>query len=90
MSANASSRVTAVFAGLVLATCITWALGSTSRLTGAGFDVAATLTIVIACAKIFFIGSDFMELRAAPLALRAVCSVWVFVFACAAIGLVVV
>lgn len=90
MSANVSSRVTVVFAGLVLATCITSVLGSTSRLTGAGFHVAATLTIVIACAKIFFIGSDFMELRAAPVVLRTVFFVWVFGFTCAAIGLVVI
>ncbi|MDX1888928.1 cytochrome C oxidase subunit IV family protein [Mycolicibacterium sp. 050158] len=89
MSAHVPSRVTVVFAGLVLATCITWALGSTARLTGAGFDVAATLTIVIAGAKIFFIGTDFMELRAAPVVLRAVFVMWILGFACTAIGLVV-
>ena len=41
-------RVTAVFAGLVLATCITWWLGSVSSLTGGGFGLAASLTILIA------------------------------------------
>jgi hypothetical protein len=82
-------RVNAVFAGLVLATCITWWLGSESSLTGGGFKLAATLTIVIAFAKIFFIGTDFMELRAAPAILRTVFFLWVLVVAAAAIALVV-
>lgn len=89
MNAGVPGRVNAVFAGLVLATCLTWGLGSTSRLTGAGFAVAATLTLVIAFAKIAFIGSDFMELRAAPRVLRTLFFVWVVVVAGAAIGLVV-
>jgi hypothetical protein len=83
-------RVTVAFAGLVVATCITWRLGSESSLTGGGFGLAATLTILIAFAKVFFIGRDFMELRAAPFVLRAVFSLWVGVVAVAAIALVVV
>jgi hypothetical protein len=82
-------RTTAVFAGLILATCITWWLGSESTLTGGGFGVAATLTILIAFAKVFFIGRDFMELRTAPFVLRAVFTLWVGAVAVAAIALVV-
>jgi Prokaryotic Cytochrome C oxidase subunit IV len=83
-------RVTVVFAGLVVATCITWWLGSESSLTGVGFGPAATLTILVAFTKVLFIGRDFMELRAAPFVLRAVFSVWVGVVTVAAIALVVV
>jgi hypothetical protein len=86
----APRRVTVVFAGLVVATCITWWLGSESTLTGGGFRLAATLTILIAFAKVFFIGRDFMELRAAPFVLRSVFSLWVGAVAVAAIALVVV
>jgi len=83
-------RVTAVFAGLVVATCITWWLGSRSSLTGNGLGLAAALTVLIASAKIYFIGRDFMELRSAPSVLRAAFTVWVGVVAVAAIALVVV
>ena len=90
MSATVPDRVTAVFAGLIVATCVTWWLGSESSLTGGGFALAATLTILIAFTKIFFIGTDFMELRAAPTFLRAAFFIWVGVVASAAIALVVV
>jgi hypothetical protein len=83
-------RVTLVFAGLVVATCVTWWLGSESSLTGGGFELSATLTILITFTKIFFIGRDFMELRAAPFALRAVFGLWVGAVAVAAIAMVVV
>jgi hypothetical protein len=87
---NVTVRVNVVFAGLVLATCLTWWLGSGTSLMGGGFEVAATLTIVIAFAKIFFIGMDFMELRAAPTVLKAVFTFWVAAVAVAAIALVVI
>jgi hypothetical protein len=83
-------RVTVVFAGLVVATCITWWLGSVSSLTGGAFGLAATLTILIVFTKIYFIGRDFMELRDAPLVLRSVFTLWVGVVAIAAAALVVV
>jgi hypothetical protein len=82
-------RVTVVFAGLVVATCITWWLGSGSSPAGNGVGLAATLTVLIASAKIYFIGRDFMELRSAPSGLRAAFNVWVGVVAVAAIALVV-
>jgi hypothetical protein len=82
-------RVTVVFAGLVVATCITWWLGSGSSPTGNGVSLAATLTVLIASAKVYFIGRDFMELRSAPSVLRAAFNVWVGVVAVAAIALVV-
>jgi apolipoprotein N-acyltransferase len=83
-------RVTVVFAGLIAATCITWWLGSESGLTGGAFGLAATLTIAIAFAKVLFIGRDFMDLRAAPPALRIAFTVWVGVVTVAAVALVLV
>jgi hypothetical protein len=90
VSAAAPTRVAVVFAGLVVATCITWWLGSETALTGSAFGVAATLTIVIALAKVYFIGRDFMDLRAAPSVLCIAFTVWVGVVATAAVALVVV
>jgi hypothetical protein len=83
-------RVTIVFAGLVVGTCITWWLGSETSLTGGALGVAATLTIVIGFAKVYFIGRDFMDLRAAPPALRTAFAVWVGIVAMAAVALVVI
>jgi hypothetical protein len=83
-------RVTVVFAGLVVATCMTWWLGSRPSPTDNASGLAAVLTILIAFAKIYFIGRDFMELRSAPLGLRAAFNVWVGAVAVAAVALVVV
>ena len=88
MNGTAPRRVTVVFAGLVVATCVTWWLGSGSP-TGSGLGLAATLTVLIASTKIYFIGRDFMELRSAPSILRTAFNVWVVVVAVAAIALVV-
>ena len=90
MSGTMPGRVTAVFAVLVFATCVTWWLGSESSLTAAGFELAATVTLLIAFMKIALIGLDFMELRAAHAILRAAFLVWVGVFAASAIMMVVV
>jgi hypothetical protein len=86
----APHRVTVVFAGLVAATCVAWWLGSESSLTAGGLRVAATLTILIAFAKVYFIGREFMELRCAPTMLRSVFNLWVGIVAVAAVALVVV
>jgi len=85
----APRRVTVVFVGLVVATCITWWLGSGSSPTGGALGLAAMLTVLIAFAKIYFIGRDFMELRSAPSGLRAAFNGWVGAVAVAAIALVV-
>jgi len=90
MNGAVPRRVTVVFVGLVVATCITWWLGSSSSPTGSGLGLAATLTVLIASAKIYFIGRDFMELHSAPSSLRTAFNVWVGAVAVAAIALVVV
>lgn len=90
MNGAVPRRVTVVFAGLVVATCITWWLGSGSSPTRNALGLAVSLTVLIAFAKIYFIGHDFMELRSAPRGLRAAFTVWVGAVAVAAIALVVV
>jgi hypothetical protein len=85
----APRRVTVVFACLVIATCVTWWLGSGHGLSGGTLRFAVAATIVIAFAKIYFIGQDFMELRHAPTALRAAFATWVIVISLAAVGLYV-
>lgn len=90
MNGSVPGRLNVVFAGLIVATCVTWWLGSASTLPRGGFELAATLTVLIAFVKVAFIGADFMELSAAPVILRAVFFTWVAAFAAAAIGMVVV
>ena len=90
MNDVAPHRVTVVFAGLVTATCVAWWLGSESSFTAGGLHLAATLTILIAFAKVYFIGREFMELRCAPTMLRTVFNLWVGIVAVAAVALVVV
>ena len=90
MNGAVPRRVTVVFAGLVVATCITWSLGSRPSPTDNASGLAAVLTILIAFAKIHFIGRDFMELRFAPSVLRAAFNVWVGAVAVTAVALMVV
>ncbi len=90
MNDVAPHRVTVVFAGLVTATCAAWWLGSESSFTAGGLRVAATLTILIAFAKVYFIAGEFMELRCAPTMLRTAFNLWVGIVAVAAVALVVV
>ena len=58
------TRTTAVWLLLTAATVLSWALGAHHGL--------AIAILVIAFVKIRFVGRYFMELRDAPLALRAV------------------
>jgi hypothetical protein len=64
---------------LVLATLISWAVGA-EHSTGSG---VAVLVLAIALIKVRFVGLDFMELRNAPVILRAM-----FEFYCVALFLV--
>lgn len=61
------ARSTAVWLVLVAVTLASWALG-------ADHGVGSTIAVVVlglAVVKVRFVGLDFMELRAAPLILRA-------------------
>ncbi|WP_028933683.1 cytochrome C oxidase subunit IV family protein [Pseudonocardia spinosispora] len=85
------SRATLVWAGLFLATLLTWWLGTDHGLTGAtGRRIATGIVLVVAFAKIRFVGLDFMELRSAPRWLRTVFEGWVALFATATVVLSVI
>ena len=61
------ARSTAVWAILVVATLVSWAVGSEH-----GIGSAIALVVLgVAMIKVRFVGLDFMELRLAPLVLRA-------------------
>ena len=61
------ARYTVVWAGLVGATLVSWAVGSEH---GTG-SLIAVVVLGVAMVKVRFVGLDFMELRHAPLVLRA-------------------
>ncbi|BBX20383.1 hypothetical protein CRI77_03545 [Mycolicibacterium duvalii] len=61
------ARVVVTWLLLVGATVVSWAVGADHG-TGSG---AAVLVLAIAAVKIRLVGLDFMELRGAPLPLRA-------------------
>lgn len=77
-------RITVVWFFLVAATVASWILGVGHEL---GDRSAAISVIVIAFAKVHFVGQYFMELRDAPIALRAVFGVWNIVVGLLLIGL---
>jgi hypothetical protein len=77
-------RISVVWLVLVLATLASWILGVGHGLP-AGYNAVAI--IVIAFAKVHFVGRYFMELRHAPVALTAVFGAWNVAVAALLIGL---
>jgi len=61
------ARSTYVWLGLVIVTLVSWAVGAEH---GVGSAVAI-LVLALALTKVRFVGLDFMELRNAPILLRA-------------------
>ncbi|MEV5839311.1 cytochrome C oxidase subunit IV family protein [Nocardia sp. NPDC052112] len=82
-------RATWVWIGLVAATCVTWWFGVDHPLASISIEFASAGAVAIAFAKAFFIGSEFMELRSAPRALRRAFACWVAVVGATAIILLV-
>jgi len=73
---NRSAMV--VWAGLMIATLVSWWLGSEEGgEPGAGASGATAAVIVVAFVKVRFVGRHFMEVRDAPLALRLILDVYV-------------
>ncbi len=66
-------RVTMVWLGLMLATCVTtWGLSKDLF----GVAVAVAGIFAIAAVKVSYVMLDFMELRQAPLPVRAAFQAW--------------
>ena len=75
MASLIRNRITLVWSGLILATALSWVLGH-----GLGFSdprYTGVAILVVAFVKVRFVMLDFMELRHAPLAMRAAAEVWV-------------
>jgi caa(3)-type oxidase subunit IV len=66
------TRATSVWAVLVIATTISWALGSDQGFGPDGHTLASVVILVVALFKVRLVGLYFMELREAPPALRGV------------------
>lgn len=80
-------RATAVWAVLVSATFISWILGASHGAEGAGVRAATAVVLVIAFAKVRWVGLDFMELRDAALSLRVAFELWVLGVGCTLVAL---
>lgn len=67
-------RSTVVWVALVLATLVSWVLGTPA---GEGVHAATAGALAIAFLKVRYVGLDFMELRGAAALLRAAFEAWV-------------
>jgi heme/copper-type cytochrome/quinol oxidase subunit 4 len=77
-------RVTAVWALLVAATLLSFWLGTDHGLSSA--EARTVIILVVAFVKVRFVGLYFMELRTAPVALRALFEGWCLVVCLGLIG----
>lgn len=76
-------RQTLVWAGLIVVTAISWALGHEIG----SPELANAIIVVLSFLKVRFVIRDFMEVREAPLWLRLVIDVWVVAAPIILIGL---
>lgn len=70
------SRIGLVWLGLVLATLVSWKVGSDH---GIHAQLATIIVLLVAFLKVRFVGLYFMELREAPLPLRLIFETYVVV-----------
>jgi heme/copper-type cytochrome/quinol oxidase subunit 4 len=63
------SRITLVWLGLIIATIISWIVGTDH---GLAARLATSIVVLVAFVKVRFVGMYFMELREAPLPLRLI------------------
>lgn len=80
-------RATAAWAVLMVATAISWSLGTHHGVVLHDARVAATGVITIAFVKVFLVGRHFMELREAPRALVFWFNGWVVAVCAVVVGL---
>lgn len=82
-------RTVATWGLLVLATCISWVLGSHHDGHPGAANAATAVTLAIGFGKAHLVGSEFMELRHAPSALRLLFAAWILLVGGTLIGLYV-
>lgn len=68
-------RITLIWALLLAATLVSWAVGHGFGLRS--HAAASVLVIAMACVKLRYVALDFMELRNAPRAMRFAAEGWV-------------
>lgn len=64
-----------VWTVLVIATVVSWSVGAEKGVTPN--SLASAVVLVLAYIKVWLVGLYFMELRGAPVALRAIFELWV-------------
>jgi hypothetical protein len=85
MTGRVPARTTAIWLVLIVATGVTWWLGTGHVGHGAAWEL--TVLIIVAFAKVYLVGDEFMELRKAPLLLRTAFGAWTIAVAGGAIAL---
>lgn len=75
------------WAALMLATAISWWLGSRHDVFNGGKAVTAAAILAIAFIKVHFVGMYFMDLREAPVLLRRIFNAWTLGTCAVLIGL---
>jgi hypothetical protein len=68
--------VSVVWALLVAATCISWAVGADHGNGHAARQLATAIVLLVAFIKVRMVGMYFMELRYAPAVLRTLFDAW--------------
>ncbi len=86
MASILRSRISIVWAGLILATGLSWEFGHGMGF-GDQFHHATAAILIITFIKIRFVFLDFMELRTAPPPLRIAFEVWAVIACLTMIGL---
>ena len=79
------SSASAAWAFLVVATVVSWALGTDHAFVDS-METASLIVLVVAFVKVRFVGLYFMELKDAPLPLRALIESYCLVVCCLTIG----
>ena len=87
MQAIIRTRATAVWAVLVTLTTVSWLLGRDQGFGMDGHKIASVVILVVALFKVRLVGLYFMELRDAPIPLRAVLEVYCAVVCGLTVGL---
>jgi hypothetical protein len=84
MTALLRDKITLIWTGLVLATLLSWWLGTDHGTSN--HQVATVGVMLVAFAKVRFVGMHFMDLRDAPIPLRLIFDAYVLIVGTAIIG----
>jgi Prokaryotic Cytochrome C oxidase subunit IV len=83
MRLGVPARTTAVWLILILASFLTWWLGTNDSRDQLSNRVMIAAVVVIAFLKAYLVGMEFMEVRGAPAVLRGLLTGWVGLLAVA-------